>query len=69
MMFLTDEEITALTGKRQNAARARALNKMGVQHKIRPDGSIVVLRAHCERMLGEKISKPEETWRPAWMAS
>lgn len=68
-MFLTDDELTELTGKRQNAARVRVLNKMGVQHKIRPDGSIVVLRAHCERMLGEKTAKAEDTWRPAWMAS
>lgn len=65
-MFLTDDDLTELTGKRQNAARIRVLNAMGVQHKIRPDGSIALLRAHVERLFGEK-SKPEpEVWKPTW---
>jgi len=67
MMFLTDKELTELTGKRQNAARIRVLNTLGVQHKIRPDGSIAVLRAHVERVFGEKASKTEPpAWQPAW---
>lgn len=66
-MFLTDDELTELTGKRQNAARMRVLNSMGVQHKARADGSIVVLRAHIERMLGETVQQQAKEWRPAWM--
>lgn len=65
-MFLTDQELTELTGKRQNAARIRVLNSMRVQHKIRPDGSIAVLRAHVERIFGEKKSNPKMEWQPAW---
>ncbi|CAD6548811.1 hypothetical protein LMG28727_04895 [Paraburkholderia kirstenboschensis] len=66
-MFLTDDDLTELTSKRRNSLRIHALNSMGVQHKIRPDGSIVVLRAHVERLFGEKPSKPEEpTWEPDW---
>ncbi|CAE6839632.1 DUF4224 domain-containing protein [Paraburkholderia nemoris] len=66
-MFLTDDELTELTSKRQNAARIRVLNGMGVQHKIRPDGSVAVLRAHIERLFGEKGSKPKlAEWQPAW---
>lgn len=68
-MFLTDDELTELTGKRQNAARIRVLNSMGVQHKIRPDGSIAVLRAHVERLFGEKPQRddPEDVWTPPWL--
>lgn len=68
-MFLTEDELTELTGKRQNAARARALNSMGVQHKTRPDGSVAVLRAHVERLFGEKGSNKTKLteWQPAWM--
>lgn len=66
-MFLTDEELTELTAKRQKAARVRALNSMGVQHKIRPDGSVAVLRSHVERLFGEKASRTTlNEWRPAW---
>lgn len=65
-MFLTDDDLTELTGKRQNAARIRVLIAMGVQHKIRPDGSIAVLRAHVERLFGEKPKSEPEVWKPAW---
>ncbi|RYE65252.1 MAG: DUF4224 domain-containing protein, partial [Oxalobacteraceae bacterium] len=40
-MFLTPEDITALTLKTQRKAQRAALNFMGIHHKIRPDGSIV----------------------------
>lgn len=66
-MFLDDDELTGLTGKRRSAARVRVLNSIGVQHKIRPDGSIAVLRAHVDRVFGEKSAKSKmETWQPAW---
>lgn len=51
-MFLTPEEISELTGRIQYDAQARALNFMGIEHKRRPDGSLVVLRAHVNSMLG-----------------
>ncbi|MGB4102172.1 MAG: DUF4224 domain-containing protein [Alphaproteobacteria bacterium] len=51
-MFLSHEEIAALTGKQQNSAQRRALNSMGITHKLRPDGSIVVLECHVQRELG-----------------
>jgi hypothetical protein len=66
-MFLDDEELTGLTGKRRNSARGRVLNGLGIQHKIRPDGSIAVLRAHVDRVFGEKSAKSKiEGWQPSW---
>lgn len=67
-MFLNDEELTELTRKRQNAARIRVLNAIGVQHKIRPDGTIAVLLAHVERVFGEKAGRQtaESSWKPSW---
>lgn len=65
-MFLTEDDLTELTGKRQNAARIRVLNSIGVQHKIRPDGSIAVLRAHVERLFGEKPKPESQEWKPSW---
>jgi hypothetical protein len=66
-MFLTDDELTGLTGKQRNSARIRALNGMGVQHKTRPDGSIAVLRAHVDRLFGEKAGKSKiAEWQPSW---
>lgn len=66
-MFLDDAELTGLTGKRRNDARIRMLNGMGVQHKIRPDGSIAVLRTHVQRVFGEKAASAKiKEWQPAW---
>jgi len=50
-MFLTPEELEQLTGKRRRDAQIRALRYMGVEHKVRPDGSVAVLRAHVEKLL------------------
>jgi hypothetical protein len=66
-MFLTEDDLTELTGKRQNAARIRVINSMGIQHKLRPDGSIGVLRAHVERLVGEAPKRNENPeWTPPW---
>lgn len=49
---LTDEELVSLTRKLRPTAQCRALNKMGVEHRRRPDGSVVVHRSHVEGLLG-----------------
>ena len=54
-MFLDDDDIIALTGKQRRDAQARALNFMGIAHKLRPDGSVVVLRAEVEKEFGHGL--------------
>lgn len=51
-MFLTREEVAALTGKTRCDAQGRALHSMGISHLARPDRSVAVLRAHVEQVLG-----------------
>ena len=66
-MFLTEEEIADLTKKQRHSAQARVLRGLGVEHKVRPDGSIVVLRMHAERILGERAPKSKiKVWEPAF---
>lgn len=50
--LLTPAELHALTGRRQRSAQVRALRGMGIEHKARPDGTLAVLRAHAELVLG-----------------
>jgi len=60
--FLDDDEIVSLTGRERRPAQSRVLSFMGIEHKRRPDGSIVVLRAHVEKLFGEGVvskSKPK----------
>lgn len=51
-MILTDDELVALTGRKRKDAQIRVLRFMGIEHKIRPNGTVAVLRAHVERELG-----------------
>lgn len=66
-MFLTEDEIADLTKKQRHSAQVRVLRGLGVEHKVRPDGSIVVLRTHAERLLGERAPKSKiKAWEPAY---
>lgn len=51
-MILSKEELATLTGRTRADAQARVLNSMGIEHRRRPDGSIVVARAHVDAQLG-----------------
>lgn len=64
-MFLDQDEVAQLTGKRRCDAQVRALRFMGIEHKIRPDGSVAVLRTHVEKQLGEgAVSKTKRKTEP-----
>jgi hypothetical protein len=69
-MFLTKDELTYLTGRRQRRSQAQALRSMGIEHRIRPDGHIVVLRRHVEQLFGfgaerRSASEPIPNWSAA----
>lgn len=65
--YLTKAEIRDLTDAVWLSAQIRALNEMGIEHRVRPNGTIAVLRSHVERLLdpapGSKVSDPVE---PDW---
>lgn len=57
-MLLTAEEVHELTGMQRPSAQARALQSMGIECRRRPDGSVVVLRAVVEAVLGGGLITP-----------
>jgi len=70
-MFLDDVEISDLTRirRRQKIRRYReqaaALSAMGIHYLLRGDGSLVVSRAHVEKLLGVdhgRKSEPVPNW-------
>lgn len=71
-MFLTKDEVIELTGKKQRSAQAAVLNALGITYKVRPDGSLVILRSHVEQKLGivpaKPVLDPRLTWEPNWDA-
>ena len=50
--FLIPSEITNLTDRQQRPAQVKVLKGMQIEHKVRPDGSIAILRAHITKVFG-----------------
>jgi hypothetical protein len=50
--ILTEQEVFELTLKRRPSAQERVLIRLGIDCRKRPDGSLVVLRAHRDEVLG-----------------
>ena len=68
-MFLSHEELVQLTGRRQSTSQVKALRFMGIEHKIRPDGSVAVLAEHVKDVMGmtsDGPSRKEKEWEPDW---
>lgn len=68
-MFLTPEQIVELTGKIRKPAQRRALNTMGITHKVRADGAVIVSCSHIESVLdGLPVGKVKREVEPNWKA-
>lgn len=68
--FLTSEEIQALTERSVRSAQVRVLKAMGIEHRVRPDGSVAILRAHIEKVFDGQSNQPrkQNTATPNWDA-
>ena len=69
-MFLDPDEIAELTSRVQRAAQVKVLRFMGIEHRVRPDASIAVLRAHVEKIFGAAPATTRKTTpkEPDWEA-
>ena len=67
-MILDIKEVAALTGRQRRDAQIRALRFMGIEHRIRPDGTVAVLKAHVEQSLGLKSGSTIKESEPDWSA-
>ena len=55
--FLSYEEIQALTHRKVYSAQVRVLKAMGIEHRVRPDGSVAILRAHITKVFDGTTGK------------
>lgn len=51
-MFLSEDELASLTHKRRKDAQQKELRFMGIDFRLRSDGSIAVLREHIVKEFG-----------------
>lgn len=69
--FLEPDEIQSLTNKQKRPSQVKALNAMGIEHKVRPDGSVAILRAHITKVFGgapDSARKTNKVVEPNWAA-
>jgi hypothetical protein len=68
--FLDPEEIVALTNRKVRTAQVRALKSMGIEHRVRPDGSVAILRNHITKVFDGVPDSPskQKIARPNWEA-
>lgn len=65
-IILTQPELVELTNKVRHTAQARALRGLGIEFRLRGDGSLAVSRAHVEAVLGGAGSKKQTAKEPNW---
>ncbi len=51
-IYLTPQEVEHITGKQRYRAQVRALARMGIQCRVRPDGRPIVSRLVFENAMG-----------------
>ncbi len=60
LIYLTAKEVEGITGKRRHRAQVRALGRMGIQCRVRPDGRPIVSRMAFESIMGGTLSTPQQ---------
>jgi hypothetical protein len=67
-MMLSPDELFELTHRTRPSAQMRALRYMGIECRVRPDGSVAVLRLHVEAVLGGSLIEHKKSMEPNWRA-
>jgi hypothetical protein len=67
-LCLTEAEVSQLSGKKRPSAQLKALRFMAIDHKRRPDGSIVILRSQLgvSCIDGAAAIKATQRTQPNW---
>ncbi len=69
-LTLSEKELRELTQRQKYTAQVKVLRAMGIEHRIRPDGTVAVLRSHLESLMGgARKTRKETEWQPNWSAA
>lgn len=70
-LFLEPSEIEGLTSRVRRSAQVKVLRALGIEHKVRPDGSVAILRDHVSKVFDGATNTSERRQRsvgPNWAA-
>lgn len=63
-MFLTDQQLEVLTGRKYKSAQCKQLKIMGIPFRANAAGKPIVCRSHVEGMQSAANEpEPETTWK------
>ena len=65
-MILAADELEEITGRQRFTAQAKALARIGISYKLRPDGFPIVSRAHFEQVMGAASENRDAVIEPDW---
>ena len=66
LLILGADELEEITGRQRFTAQAKALARIGISYKLRPDGFPLVSRAHFEQIMGSTSEKQDAVIEPDW---
>lgn len=69
-MFLDPDQLVELTRRRRRDAQLVQLRAMGIEHRVRADGTLAVLTAHVEQLFGvtAPVKRKAQNVEPNWDA-
>lgn len=69
-MFLSKEELVELTKRHRSDCQIKALRSMGIEHRVRIDGTPAVLTEHVKRIFGieNEAAMAGKAFEPNWGA-
>ncbi len=65
-LFLTDDGLVELTGKKQVSAQKKALQYLGITYKELPTGKVRVLLQHVQQHFGCANNPRQAKTQPNW---
>lgn len=66
-LYVSAEHLIETTGKKRPSAQVRALRGMGIEHKVRPDGKVLVSLEHLNKLLdGNVENRVKNRTEPKW---
>ncbi len=60
-LLLTREEVQEITHRKHQKRQSEVLRLLGVNHLVRPDGSLAVSRQHVEEVLSGNTAGKQKT--------
>jgi hypothetical protein len=67
-MFLTEDELVTLTGRKTARTQSVVLSQMGINFKLNAIGKVIVLRSHAEQVISGERNRSAKIFEPNWAA-